>query len=146
MKYLAKYHKLVILWFSTVWLIIFHAFFSGVIGIGSPVDKSETRGALHAFNIPLIAVGHKNYGKHYDNILSTAPDVQGQAKVKMNKMNHFLQLPFLVCDQIINHKGLRLITKAIILMNHTIINVWGFVNLIEFMRRSSRFRQICRFF
>ena len=45
---------------------------------------SETRGALHAFNIPLIAVGH-NSGyvgqRNYDNILSTAPDVQGQAQV-----------------------------------------------------------------
>ena len=58
--------------------------FSGVIGIGPPVDMSETRGALHAFNIPLIAVGH-NSGyvgqRNYDNILSTAPDVQGQAQV-----------------------------------------------------------------
>ena len=61
--------------------------FSGVIGIGPPVDMSETRGALHAFNIPLIAVGH-NSGyvgqRNYDNILSTAPDVQGQAQVFFN--------------------------------------------------------------
>ena len=59
-------------------------YISGVIGIGPPVDMSETRGALHAFNIPLIAVGH-NSGyvgqRNYDNILSTAPDVQGQAQV-----------------------------------------------------------------
>ena len=55
--------------------------FSGVIGIGAPVELSETTGALHAFNIPLIAVGHKYRGKKYDNILSTSPDVQGQAKV-----------------------------------------------------------------
>ena len=60
----------------------FVSFFPGVIGIGKPVDMSETRGALHAFNIPLIAVGHKNVdNKHHDNILSTAPDVQGQAQV-----------------------------------------------------------------
>ena len=55
---------------------------SGVIGIGAPVELSETTGALHAFNIPLVAVGHKYHGKKYDNILSTSPDVQGQAKVK----------------------------------------------------------------
>ena len=56
-----------------------------MIGIGKPVDMSETRGALHAFNIPLIAVGHRNLDastlRNYDNILSTAPDVQGQAEV-----------------------------------------------------------------
>ena len=45
---------------------------------------SETRGALHAFNIPLIAVGHKSYARNYDNILSTAPDVQGQAEVSVH--------------------------------------------------------------
>ena len=55
---------------------------SGVIGIGAPVELSETTGALHAFNIPLVAVGHKYHGKKYDNILSTSPDVQGQAKVQ----------------------------------------------------------------
>ena len=61
------------------------------------MDKSETRGALHAFNIPLIAVGHKKYIKHYDNILSTAPDVQGQAKVEKVNMNYdsCSSLPFI---------------------------------------------------
>ena len=61
------------------------------------MDKSETRGALHAFNIPLIAVGHKNYVKNYDNILSTAPDVQGQAKVeeKVNMNYDSCSLPFI---------------------------------------------------
>ena len=63
----------------------FIQFFTGVIGIGAPVELSETTGALHAFNIPLIAVGHKYHGKKYDNILSTSPDVQGQAKVSFIK-------------------------------------------------------------
>ena len=53
---------------------------------------SETRGALHAFNIPLVAVGH-NSGyvgpRNYDNILSTAPDVQGQAEVKLHQNYYF---------------------------------------------------------
>ena len=64
--------------------------FSGVIGIGAPVELSETTGALHAFNIPLIAVGHKYRGKKYDNILSTSPDVQGQAKVGYLYLNSVL--------------------------------------------------------
>ena len=67
---------------------------SGVIGIGKPVDMSETRGALHAFNIPLIAVGHDSGytgARNYDNILSTAPDVQGQAEV-----NHTYPLTYLL--------------------------------------------------
>ena len=55
---------------------------------------SETRGALHAFNIPLVAVGH-NSGyvgpRNYDNILSTAPDMQGQAEVKLHQNYYFLK-------------------------------------------------------
>ena len=58
------------------------------------MDMSETRGALHAFNIPLVAVGH-NSGyvgpRNYDNILSTAPDVQGQAEVKLHQNYYFLE-------------------------------------------------------
>ena len=72
------------IYLEKLFLKIYFVLFSGVIGIGPPVDMSETRGALHAFNIPLIAVGH-NSGyvgqRNYDNILSTAPDVQGQAQV-----------------------------------------------------------------
>jgi hypothetical protein len=33
------------------------SFFPGVIGIGPPGLGSETTGALHAFNIPLLLVG-----------------------------------------------------------------------------------------
>ena len=68
---------------------------SGVIGIGKPVDMSETRGALHAFNIPLIAVGHDSGytgARNYDNILSTAPDVQGQAEVNHTYLLTYLRI------------------------------------------------------
>ena len=56
------------------------------------MELSETKGALHAFNIPLIAVGHAEHGKKFDNILSTAPDVQGQAKVLNLISLHFYSM------------------------------------------------------
>jgi hypothetical protein len=63
-------------------MLVFHLL-AGVIGIGGPVDLSETTGALHAFNIPLLSVGQnqRQMSQKYDNILSTATDLTGQAKV-----------------------------------------------------------------
>ena len=71
-----------------------------MIGIGEPALLSETTGALHAFNIPLVSVmpqplpaliasGGESGGKRgrrrgngaYNNILTTAPDMAGQARV-----------------------------------------------------------------
>ena len=73
-----------------------------MIGIGEPALLSETTGALHAFNIPLVSVmpqplppltasgGESGRGKGgrrrgnggaYNNILTTAPDMAGQARV-----------------------------------------------------------------
>lgn len=46
---------------------------------------SETTGALHAFRIPLMSVGNRGRQPKigtYDNILSTAPDIADQAKVR----------------------------------------------------------------
>ncbi len=53
------------------------------------MDLSETTGALHAFNIPLLAVGDHSPSEEkfarYDNILSTAADLPGQARVTFLK-------------------------------------------------------------
>ena len=69
---------------------------SGMIGIGEPALLSETTGALHAFNIPLVSVVPQPLpqptgpriggaggggGGSYNNILTTAPDMAGQARV-----------------------------------------------------------------
>ncbi len=57
----------------------------GVVGIGPSGLQSETTGALHAFNIPLLVVGpdqpDDNLLNEYENILSTAPDMTSQARV-----------------------------------------------------------------
>ena len=74
-----------------------------MIGIGEPALLSETTGALHAFNIPLVSVmpqplppltasgggesgrggkgGQRGVNGAYNNILTTAPDMAGQARV-----------------------------------------------------------------
>ena len=53
----------------------------GMIGIGEPATLTETTGALHAFNIPLISVTPHPTGPSYSNVLTTAPDMAGQARV-----------------------------------------------------------------
>ena len=60
-------------------------YFAGIIGVGEPAMLSETTGALHAFRVPLMSVGNRGRQPKigtYDNILSTAPDIANQAKVK----------------------------------------------------------------
>ena len=52
-----------------------------MIGIGEPATLTETTGALHAFNIPLISVTPHPLGPSYSNVLTTAPDMAGQARV-----------------------------------------------------------------
>ena len=56
-----------------------------MIGIGEPASLSETTGALHAFNIPLVSVApdpaDQSLGAKYSNVLTTAPDMAGQARV-----------------------------------------------------------------
>ena len=54
----------------------------GMIGIGEPATLTETTGALHAFNIPLISVTPHPTGPSYSNVLTTAPDMAGQARVR----------------------------------------------------------------
>ena len=54
----------------------------GMIGIGEPATLTETTGALHAFNIPLISVTPHPKGPSYSNVLTTAPDMAGQARVR----------------------------------------------------------------
>ena len=57
------------------------SYFLGMIGIGEPATLTETTGALHAFNIPLISVTPHPLGPSYSNVLTTAPDMAGQARV-----------------------------------------------------------------
>ena len=67
-----------------------------MIGIGEPAHLTETTGALHAFNIPLVSVvpprgsassSSTTTGQHssssYSNMLTTAPDMAGQARVRI---------------------------------------------------------------
>ena len=55
----------------------------GLIGIGNPSALSSTSGALHAFNIPLISTSpeHAERLDRDDHVLTTAPDMAGQARV-----------------------------------------------------------------
>ena len=70
-------------------------FQTGMIGIGEPAHLTETTGALHAFNIPLVSVvpprtssllsstaSGNQIRSSYSNMLTTAPDMAGQARVK----------------------------------------------------------------
>ena len=63
----------------------------GVVGIGPSGLQSETTGALHAFNIPLLLVGpdqpDDNLLSEYENMLSTAPDMTAQARVRYSIIN-----------------------------------------------------------
>lgn len=55
-----------------------------MIGIGEPNLLAQTSGALTAFNIPLISASSEHaesLGKE-DNVLTTAPDMSGQARVR----------------------------------------------------------------
>ena len=55
----------------------------GMIGIGESKSLEQTSGALQAFNIPLISASpeHAETIGREDNILTTAPDMSGQARV-----------------------------------------------------------------
>ena len=63
-----------------------------MIGIGEPASLSETTGALHAFNIPLVSVApdpsDQSLGAKYSNVLTTAPDMAGQARVRISQNFH----------------------------------------------------------
>ena len=61
----------------------------GMIGIGEPATLTETTGALHAFNIPLISVTPHPTGPSYSNVLTTAPDMAGQARVRFQNHTKF---------------------------------------------------------
>jgi hypothetical protein len=64
-----------------------------MIGIGEPASLSETTGALHAFNIPLVSVApdpaDQSLGAKYSNVLTTAPDMAGQARVGHQTLHLF---------------------------------------------------------
>jgi len=72
------------------WVILF----LGMIGIGEPASLTETTGALHAFNIPLVSVApdpiDQSLGAKFSNVLTTAPDMAGQARVILivHTINH----------------------------------------------------------
>ena len=56
-----------------------------MVGVGSGLSLAQTSGALHAFNIPLISASPEHsevIGKENDHVLSTAPDMSGQARVR----------------------------------------------------------------
>jgi len=65
-----------------------------MIGIGEPASLTETTGALHAFNIPLVSVApdpiDQSLGAKFSNVLTTAPDMAGQARVILivHTINH----------------------------------------------------------
>ena len=72
-----------------------------MIGVGEPAHLTETTGALHAFNIPLVSVvpprtssllssaaSGNQIRSSYSNMLTTAPDMAGQARV-MFLINHY---------------------------------------------------------
>ena len=74
-----------------------------MIGIGEPAHLTETTGALHAFNIPLVSVvpprtsslltspGSGNQIRSsYSNMLTTAPDMAGQARVWHHRYEQLL--------------------------------------------------------
>jgi len=69
----------------------------GMIGIGEPASLTETTGALHAFNIPFVSVApdpaDQSLGAKYSNVLTTAPDMAGQARVR--------HVMFILCYKII---------------------------------------------
>ena len=75
-----------------------------MIGIGEPAHLTETTGALHAFNIPLVSVvpprtsslltssGSGNQIRSsYSNMLTTAPDMAGQARVWQYLYKHVIE-------------------------------------------------------
>jgi hypothetical protein len=56
----------------------------GLIGMGDPSSLASTSGALRAFNVPLISASpeHAETLSKEDNVLTTAPDMSGQARVR----------------------------------------------------------------
>ena len=58
---------------------------SGLIGMGDPKSLLTASAALNAFHVPVVAVSPGFYssvgGQHHPNILTTAPDLAGQARV-----------------------------------------------------------------
>ena len=93
-----------------------------MIGIGEPAHLTETTGALHAFNIPLVSVvpprtsslltssGSGNQIRSsYSNMLTTAPDMAGQARVWQYLYKHVSTvITFIDCKR--NYHGKEFIT------------------------------------
>ena len=66
--------------------LLINSVHAGLIGVGDPTALSSTSGALHAFNIPLISTSpdHAERLDRDDHVLTTAPDMAGQARVSMS--------------------------------------------------------------
>lgn len=60
----------------------------GLIGMGDPKSLLTASAALNAFHVPVVAVSPGFYssvgGQHHQNILTTAPDLAGQARSLVN--------------------------------------------------------------
>ena len=85
-----------------------------MIGIGEPATLTETTGALHAFNIPLISVTPHPLGPSYSNVLTTAPDMAGQARVStlLLMLSCFLPSSIAQCGNSENFLTLRFYVKS----------------------------------
>ena len=85
-----------------------------MIGIGEPATLTETTGALHAFNIPLISVTPHPLGPSYSNVLTTAPDMAGQARVStlLLMLSFFLPSSNAQCGNSRNFLTFRLYVKS----------------------------------
>ncbi len=72
--------------------LAFLSLYIGMIGIGAPTLLAQTSGALRAFDIPLISASPEHadslVGRSADNVLTTAPDMSGQARVRTNESFH----------------------------------------------------------
>ena len=64
-----------------------------MIGVGEPKSLEQTSGALQAFKIPMISASpeHAESLKKGDNILTTAPDMSGQARVRTSGIAIFAE-------------------------------------------------------
>ena len=56
-----------------------------MVGVGNPESLSQSTGALQAFNIPVISASpeHADTLETEENVLTTAPDMSGQARVSL---------------------------------------------------------------
>ena len=65
-----------------------------MVGVGETESLRQTSAALHAFNIPLISASpaHAQIMHQKENILTTAPDMSGQARVRKTTLNIYLPL------------------------------------------------------